>query len=174
MSTTTRPRATKKYKALIAAGLNDNEALGVLGITPEQADVEVVVDPRIEALKDGGFTEEQALQILTDQDAGTKVKGKKKGKKAKVTAAIKAEAAEVLAASLSPKQRAEALVAERGLAFTRGRVYVTGELIEAQARVMKTGAPEVGNASGVGRVSAVLIYREESGDVALQNLSKPV
>lgn len=166
-TTVKRPKATKKFRTLIAMGVSEQDALEIIGAAPN-------VDSRLAGLVDGGFTEAQARKILEDQDAKASKKGKgKKGKKAKASAAIKAEVAEVVAASMTPKQRAEALVAERGLSFTRGRVYVTGALIEAQARVMKTGAPEVVQASGVGRVSDVLVYREESGDVALQNLNKP-
>ncbi|NUS02007.1 MAG: hypothetical protein HOV97_05520 [Nonomuraea sp.] len=171
MNTSTRPRATKRYKALIAAGLSDTDALGVMGVSEAEAQE---VDPRLAGLIHGGFTEEQARKILGDQDAAPKgKKGKKKGKKAKASAAIKAEVAEVVAASMSPKERAEALVAEKGLTFTRGRVYVTPTMIEALARVTKTGKAEIVQASGVGRTTAVLIYKEESGDVAVQNLMKP-
>lgn len=168
MSTTTtaRPRSTKKYKALIAAGLDDSAALGVMGVSLEAAEpvVEPEIDPRITSLVEAGFKPEQAAQIVAEQDAGSSKKKSKKAKKAKADAP----------AELSPKERAEALVAERGLTFTRGRVYVTSQVIEAQARVMKTGAPEVVQTSGVGHINAVLIYREDSGDVAVQNLRKPV
>lgn len=172
-TTITRPKATKKYRALIAAGVSEADALDVLGFsTPAPAPV----DDRLAGLIEGGFTEEQARKILGDQDASSKPskKGKgKKGKKAKASAAVKAEVAEVVAASMSPKERAEALVAQNGLTFTRGRVYVTPDMIEALVRVTKTGKPEVVSASGVGRVAAVLVYKEDSGDVAVQNLSQP-
>ena len=127
MSTNTRIRSTKKYKALIAADFSDDDAMKILA--PE-----------------------------------AKAKKKGKGKKAKAQAP----------AELTAKQVAEALVAQRGLAFTRGRVYTNGPIIEAQVRVLKTGTPEVVQTSGVGRIVAVLIYREDSGDVAVQNLAKPV
>lgn len=174
-STISRPKATKKYKALIAAGVSESDALDIMGVAPAQP-AEPAVDERLAGLIDGGFTEEQATKILADRDAQAKPakKGKgKKGKKAKASAAIKAEVAEVVAASMSPKERAEALVAQNGLTFTRGRVYVTPAIIEALVRVTKTGKPEVITASGVGRVAAVLVYKEESGDVAVQNLSQP-
>jgi len=171
-STISRPKATKKYKALIAAGVSESDALDILG-GKEPAPA---ADDALAGLVAGGFTEEQATKILADRDAQAKPakKGKgKKGKKAKASAAIKAEVAEVVAASMSPKERAEALVAQNGLTFTRGRVYVTPAIIEALVRVTKTGKPEVITASGVGRVAAVLVYKEESGDVAVQNLSQP-
>ena len=162
MTTNTRPRATKKFKALIAAGLSESDALTVMGADDSATQVE----PDAKAqLIDAGFTEEQATKILADRDKG---KGKKKGKKAK------AKQVEAAPEALTPKQEAEALVASKGLTFTRGRVYGGAALAEALVRVMKTGTAEVVTSSGVGRVSAVLVYRETSGDVACQNLAKPV
>lgn len=124
------------------------------------------VSPSMQALVDAGlFTAEQAERLDASQAKPKKGKGKKakKGKgKARTTA------------DLTPKQAGEALVAQRGLSFTRGRVYSNSDIIEAQVRVLKTGKPEVVSTSGVGRIAAVLIYRETSGDVALQNLVKPV
>lgn len=164
-TSTTRPRATKAFKALIAAGFDDAEALNVLGV---QAEPEV--DPRIATLVAGGFTAEQAEAIIAGKDGakgGNKGKGKK-GKKAK--AEPEAEAAP----ELTNKQIAEALVASQGLAFTRGRVYGGVNLAEAIVTVHRTGEPTIVPASGAGRVAAVLVYREASGDVAQQNLMKPV
>jgi hypothetical protein len=169
-ATRTNPRATKKYKALIAAEFSDSEALNFLAsqgvdvshVQPKDAPE----DDALAALVQAGFTREQAEQLNASQPKGKKAK--KKAKKAK--AAKAAPAPEVLTA----KQEGEALVAQRGFSFSRGRVYSTMETIEAQVRVLKTGRPEVVSTSGVGRVVAVLIYREESGDVAVQNLAKPV
>jgi len=169
MSTTTitRPRSTKKYKALIAAGLSDSDALLTMGVS--EAPVVTEVDNRVATLVSGGFTQEQAEQIVRDQDAGAKPA--KKGKKGK-----KAKAAKVTApAELTAKERAEALVAEKGLTFTRGRIYSPADrLAEAIVRVAKTNSPEIVTSSGVGHVAALLVYREDSGDVAVQNLKKPV
>lgn len=160
MTTNTRPRSTKKFKALIAAGLSETDAFAVMGVDgnmPNDAEPDALTQ-----LVDAGFTQDEAAKILADRDTG---KGKKKkGKKAK------AQAPE----ALTPKQEAEALVASKGLTFTRGRVYGGASLAEALVRVMKTGSAEIVTSSGVGRVSAVLVYRETSGDVAMQNLSKPV
>lgn len=152
-TTTKRPRSTKAYKALIAANFTDDEALTLMGDT---------TTPRKEALVDAGLTAEQAEQVLTD----TSEPKPKKGKKAKGRKKDKGD-------KLSSKERGEALVAKAGLAFTRGRVYGQANLIEAQVRVLKTGKPEVVAASGVGHVSHILVYREESGDVAMQNLKRP-
>jgi hypothetical protein len=166
----TNPRATKKYKALIAAEFSDGEALNFLA--SQGVDVSHVqpkddaTNDALDALVKAGFTPEQAEQLNASQPA----KKGKKDKKRKKAKAAKAPAPEALTA----KQEGEALVAQRGFSFSRGRVYSTMETIEAQVRVLKTGKPEVVSTSGVGRVVAVLIYREESGDVAVQNLAKPV
>lgn len=168
MSTTTRPRATKRYKALIAAGLNDTDALTTLGVSIDEAGpVETAVDERVATLMDGGFTQEQAEQIVATQSKPAKKGKNKKAKKAKGVSLVKTE--------LTAKEKAEALVAEKGLAFTRGRVYSPADrLAEAIVRVAKTNSPEIVTSSGVGHVAALLVYREESGDVAVQNLRKPV
>ena len=68
------------------------------------------------------------------------------------------------------KERGDELVQAEGLTFARGRVYLTPDTIEAAVRVRKTGSPEIIRSSGVGRTAAVLLFREESGDVAAQNL----
>ena len=164
---TTRPRATKQYKALMAIpGLTDERALEILGVT---APAEPEVDSRLAGLIAGGFTEEQATKILADQDGGTTTKAERKAAKK-----AKHETVAEPATELTDKQRAEALVAQQGLAFTKGRVYASPTLAEAIVRVHKGAGPEVIKASGVGRTAAVLVYREDSGDVALQNLAKPV
>lgn len=111
----------------------------------------------------------ESMKDLRAEDAkkkGKKSKGKKKGKKAKSRVKAQAE-------TLSDKDRAEALVAQQGMAFTRGRVYSTPAIVEAQVRVLKTGRPEVVPTSGVGHIAAVLLYRETSGDCVIQNLKKP-
>jgi len=77
-------------------------------------------------------------------------------------------------ASLTSKEKGETLVAQQGLTFTKGRVYGGPSLAEAIVRVHKTGKPEVVKSSGVGRTKAVLVYKEESGDIAQQNLCEPV
>lgn len=50
-------------------------------------------------------------------------------------------------------------------------MYLTLDTIEAAVRVRKTGSPELIRSSGVGHTKAVLLYREDSGDVAAQNLA---
>lgn len=143
---------TKKYKALIAVGLSPDDAARryreiVEGaVTPEP-------DP-LAALVDAGFTEEEARAIVSSG------------------AVVEAPVAEAPKPKTS-QEVAEALVEEHGYAFTKGRVYVTADTIEAAVRVRKTGSPEVVTSSGVGRTAATLIFKLESGDVAIQNLAKP-
>ena len=74
---------------------------------------------------------------------------------------------------VTSKDVAEALVEEKGYTFTKGRVYGGVTLAEAIVRVHKTGSPQIVQSSGVGRTKGVLVYKEESGDVALQNLTQP-
>jgi hypothetical protein len=90
----------------------------------------------------------------------------------------KAEAIELLTGTVAAeveddRSEGERLVEQNSLAFTKGRVYVTGSILEVAARVLKTGSPEIARTSGKGRVAAVLVQREESGDVSIQNLATP-
>jgi len=155
----TRIRSTKKYRALIAIGMSDEQAVKALTpvvVEPEPLPELPVVDLLMEK---GGYTREQAEALIaslsTDEPAHVE------------------PTPTPVPVVLSAKEKAEALVAEAGLTFTRGRVYGKGELLEAAARVLKTGTPEIVKSSGVGHTAAVLVYREESGDFAMQNLSTP-
>lgn len=138
----TNIKATKKFKALIAAGLTEDAALKAY----RTVEGEDAVDPRVQQLLDAGFTVTQAKLAL---------------------------AAPVEATVLSSKEQGEALVAKQGLTFTKGRVYGGPALAEAIVRVHKTGKPEIVKSSGAGRTAGVLVYKEESGDVACQNVMKP-
>lgn len=76
------------------------------------------------------------------------------------------------AKTLTPKQRADLLVQERGLTFARGLVRLPKEVIEAAVRVGKTGTPEIVQVPDpIGYVTAAELYREDSGIVACQNLA---
>lgn len=136
-------RRSKKYQALIAVGLDDAAALRSLGVTPP-------VNGALAELLAAGFSEDEARQALA--------------RKTEVTPAP-------APAPLTVKEQGEALVTAQGLVFTRGRVYVTPDVIEAAVRVRKTGSPEVVRTSGVGRTKAVLVTKEETGDVSIQNLT---
>ena len=138
---------------------------------------------KFKALLDIGFTEAQAAQIIAP---ATEVKSKTKPKNdsprdilAKAgwddatIEAILAKGAPEPAKPLTSKEQGELLVAERELTFTRGRVYLNARMIESAVRVGKTGKPEIINSGLADRdhhVTAVLIYRTDGTDVAVQNL----
>lgn len=155
-----RVRSTKKYKALIALGMDDERALVQLGHVAAAP-----VDPRLANLVAGGFSEEEAAQVLASLDA-------EKGAPAPVLALVPAPAPEPVKPPTAAEV-ADALVAGRGFVHTTGRVYSNAAIIEAQARVLKTGTPEVVASSGTGRTKAVVIFRMDNGDVAVQNLKAP-
>jgi len=141
-------KRTKKFQALLAKLGDEDRAMAAY--TAAFGDPEPQISDDVRELMEEGFTQAQA------------------------EAALAAPANKVATVTpLSSKERGEALVAERGLAFTKGRVYVTGSHAEAIVRVLKTARPEIVTSSGVGRTKAVLVYREGSGDVALQNLAQP-
>lgn len=106
------------------------------------------VDARVQQLLDAGFTQEEAEAALTE-----------------------APEAPVEAAVPTKKEQDAALVEKHGYVFTKGRVYTGVEHAEAIVRVHRTGKTEIVQSSGVGRTKAVLVSKEESGDVALQNLT---
>ena len=143
-------KRTKKYQALITtAGLAEDRALRI--VMGQDAPVTDPLAPRINALVEAGFTEDEARQLLAEQPA------EPTPQKAEPEVSV-----------------AEALVAQHGLTFTKGRVYGGVTLAEAIVRVSKTGTPEIVASSGVGRTAAVLVNRESSGDVSVQNLRRPV
>lgn len=146
--------STKKYRALLAAFDGDKDK-ALQAYTASEAPVPVETDPQAQKLADlveAGFSAEQAEKILSGR-----VEAKPKEEKVSKTS----------------QEKAEALVAKHGLTFTKGRVYVTPEIIEAAVRVLKTAKPEVVKSSGAGRVHSVLIFRTEGGDAAIQNTIKP-
>lgn len=138
-------KSDPRFTALVAALKSDAKALAAFErVNPTE-------DPRIQELVDAGFTRDQAVAALSD-DAPTE--------------APKVEAVP----DPKPEDVKAEFVASQGFAFARGRVYSTKALIEAQARVMRSGKAEVVASSGVGRTKAVLVSKEASGDLALQNL----
>ena len=152
MATAKRIKSTTEYKNLLAVLKDDDKALAAYHRLHPEAKPEPKGDDPVAQLMAHGFTEEQArLSLATDA----------------------AEKVESAPKPLTSKERGEALVAERGLTFTKGRVYGGGALAEAIVRVGRTGKPEVVQSSGVGHTVGQLVYKEESGDVAIQNLAKP-
>jgi hypothetical protein len=124
------------------------KALIAVGLSPEQAmkalsPEPVKDDPRAQLIA-AGFTPEQADGIL-GTSGGT------------------ADADEV--------SEADALVEASPYKFAKGRVYVNSSIVEGVVRVIKTGKPEIVTTSGTGRTKAVLLVRQDSGDVSIQNLA---
>lgn len=153
-------KRSKKFQALVGNDFSEVEALAILGVTVQEPDPAA---EKVAALvATGAFTEAEARKVVEAQfftpTATAKVDLTKPAK---------------VVAPPTSKEQADALVAQRGLAHTKGRVYVTGTILEAAARVLKNGKPEVVASSGVGRTVAVVIFREDSGDVAIQNLYQP-
>jgi hypothetical protein len=147
-------KRSKKFAALVTNGFTEAEALSLLGVPAQPADPAA---EKVAALvATGSFTEAEARSIVEAQFFTPTA----------TATAVKPE-------PVTSKTLADNLVAQAGLAHTKGRVYVTGSILEAAARVLKTGTPEIIATSGVGRTKAVVIFREDSGDVALQNLFQP-
>jgi hypothetical protein len=139
-------KADPQFQALVAILGDDEKALEHFhALHPVEPEVEV--DPRIQKLLDVGLTQEQAEAALADVE-------------------------EAVEAPVTEKEKAEALVTERGFTYAKGRVYATPLLAEAIVRVHRGGKAEIVPSSGVGRTKGVLVYKEDSGDVALQNLTR--
>lgn len=153
--TVKNPRATKKFKGLVAVLGSDALAVVAWNNTNPDTLIDVApveVDPRIAKLVASGFNEAQAKEALATAD------------NTDTTAAPLPEE------PLTSHEQGEVLVAKEGLVPVRGRVYVGPGLIEAQARCLKTGKPEVVRNPGQHRTKAVLVYRLDDGkSVALQN-----
>lgn len=142
--------ADPQFKALVAALDSKEKALAAFNRIKQSE-----VDPRIAELVAVGFTEAQAKAALVEGEA--------------VVAEAPAPAPKVPTTS---KERGEALREKQGYGYAKGRVYGGPALAEAIVRVHKTGKPEIVESSGVGRTKAVLVYKEDGGDVAQQNLIK--
>lgn len=140
-------KRTKKYQALKNLGWSDAQVLSYL---------QPVVSNPVADLIAAGIPADEAARIVGGQFA------------------TPTAVAETVKVALTSKEQADALVAQHGFTHTKGRVYATGSILEAAARVLKGGKPEVVTSSGVGRTKAVVIFRESSGDVAIQNLTDPV
>lgn len=139
------PTRTKVFKALLVALDGDKDA-ALAAYNAHIANPTPIDEPT-----------EQPVEAKVEEP---KKKGKK-GKKGKKAKSKKTKA---------DQNALEALVAERGFQFTRGRVYVTPQIVEAAVRVLKTGRTEIATSSGNGRIEAVVVFATESGDAAVQNL----
>lgn len=151
MSNSTKPRATKKFKALVAALGSEEAAVTAWNARyPDNAigKTKEALPEDVQTLVDAGFAEDEARELVA-QKASEPV-------------------------PLTSLEQAEALVAKAGLIHVRGRVYSSTETIEAQVRVLKTGKAEVVRTTGDHRIKAVAIWRTDEGDsVAVQNLGEP-
>lgn len=146
-------------------GFSETDALVRLGLVealpaaPADPDAE-----RVAALvATGKFTEAQARSIVAAA-----------AQPQHFTPTVPAQAAPAKAEPVTSKAQADVLVTQQGLAHAKGRVYLTGAMLEAGARVLKNGTPEIIASSGAGRTTHVLIFRTDGGDLAAQNLYKPV
>ena len=156
--TVKNPRATKKFKGLVA--LLEDEARAVIAwnaSNPDNpiavADEPEVITPEEKKLMDAGFKLDEARAALAA------------AKDTDTTAAP-----ETVDPPLSSSEQGEVLAAKAGLVPVRGRVYSHPALIEAQVRVMRSGTPELVQAPGEHRTKAVLVYRLDDGKgLALQN-----
>jgi hypothetical protein len=160
-------KRSNAYKALLADGVTERKALKRLGVVK----VKPVTDPATTVaalIATGLYSETEAQAVVSGQfftPTATVTALGKSAKKAKKDVEPEPEA--------TSKTAADALVAQSGYAHGRGRVYVNAAIVEGIVRCLKTGSPEIINTSGVGRVPAVVIFREDSGDCALHNLYKP-
>ena len=71
---------------------------------------------------------------------------------------------------LTAKEQVDAAIADAGFVPVRGRVYGDGSLLEAGARVLKSGNTEIVHTPGDHRIKAVCVFVTESGSLAFQNL----
>ena len=138
-------KATKVYKALIQAlGDEDKALLAYHRVNALEVPAPVAVVDPLAGLLAAGFTQAQAEEALKPS---------------------------VSLAKPTSKELGEALVIEGGFSYAKGRVYANDALVAAYATVKATAEPAIVASSGVGRTKAVLVYKEESGDVTFQNLT---
>lgn len=138
---------TKAYKSLIALGTSPDEAVALLSAKAKTTEQVEKRGLDYDALaKELGLTRKQVVAALTGQAAPAEPEDK--------------------------RTVSERLVEENGYSFTKGRVYLTTEMLAVVSRVLQTGTPEIAQTSGKGRIAAVLVVREESGDASVQNLTK--
>lgn len=155
MSTTTtrKPKSTKKFKALVAYLGSEEKAITAWNKANPESPIgdASTVSAGVQQLLDAGFTLAEAKEFAAETDA----------------APAKDE-------PLTSKENGDVLTAQAGLVPVRGRVYGDGDLLEAGARVLKTGKPEVLRNSGETRTKGVLVYRTDDGkNFAIQNLGEP-
>jgi hypothetical protein len=151
--TTTRPQATKKFKALVAYLGSEDRAVTAWNKSypdnkiPAKAKAEQP-STEVQALVDAGFSLAEAQEFVGEKAAP--------------------------AEPTTSRELGEALVTDSGLVPVRGRVYGDGKVLEACARVLKNGKPEIVRNAGETRTKGVLVYRTDDGkNFAVQNLGQP-
>lgn len=149
MTTNTKPKTTKKFKALVASLGSEDAAITAWNAAFPDSAITVEVPEDVAALIAAGFTEEQARAALAAKGAPQQE-----------------------AVALTSEEQADVLVAKEGLTHVRGRVYANPNLIEAQVRVLKTGKPEIVRTPGNHRTKAVVLWQTNEDSVAMQNLGE--
>lgn len=164
MSTTTATKSdaqikrTKKFKALVAVGLDENEAIKsyrrtVLGEGGEAVEADPVAE-----LVAAGFTEAEARSVLGLDE---------------VPGAMAPAPTPIPEPEPEPEvDPIAALIIKHGFDFAKGRVYLGADAIEAAVRVRKTGQPEIvaSSRANTRRPRAVVAYAGTEGEVIIQNL----
>lgn len=123
------------------------------------------------------MTQEEAVAVLLDSPLGAALKALIPGSVAQEpAAATPAKKATAKKAAPAPVTKtADDVVAEfldsKNLGFAKGgRVYVTEAILEASARVLKTGKPEFVSAPDSTHTAGLLIARDDKGRTYTQNV----
>jgi len=144
-------KRSKKFKAFRGAPLN---------LTEEQA-LTVILGEAVGALLFAPKPEAQPAPQADDLAAQLVANG-----------STAEDAVKAAISRKTPLESAEALAAQHHLTFTDGRAFLSTAAIEAAVRVRKTGSPEIVSSAGTDDIKAVLLYRDDSGDLVAQNLAE--
>ena len=138
---------TKKYRALIAIGMTPDQAAEAYAKVTNPKPAEPTPTEKLIA---AGFSPEEAEAVLAQGE-------------------VVETAPEPVVEEVDP---VAALITKHGFDFAKGRVYLSGDAIEAAVRVRRTGQPEIiaSTATGARRARAVVLYKGDGGDVICQNL----
>lgn len=148
-------KADSQFQTLVAVLGNQTKAKAAYDRIKASEAPKVETKSELQQLLDAGFSQEEAEKAL-----GAEVKAEPE---AKPVSLAKPEE--------TPKERLARQVDQAGLTFTKGRVYINKAILEGAARSLRNGKAQIVEASGNGRVSHVLVVKEESGDVSIQNLT---
>lgn len=155
MTVKSNPRDSKKFKALVA--LVSDEDRAVIAWNSAHPDNPIPTDTEVE---------EPSAEVAKLMKAGFK----REEAEAALASAANTDTSQAQPEKQTSAEQGEVLAAKAGLVPVRGRVYSHPALIEAQARVLKTGTPELVQQPGEHHTKAVLVYRlDDSKSLALQN-----